>query len=466
MAGARFTVSEYVSDSPSTVAPAPSSCLGCGKTGGKLLCCGRCRNAWFCNRECQPVARKELGHKGANCRPAVQTSASEAVTAPSQMEEALLVMRFRAMLTDADVMYRANSRLSHLAAVEKSKEAAVVADLIGGACGASFRVEADQLIAESQLALGNMAAASGAACSTLRAARASGSITELVNALVLCANVADEAPAEMAAAETEIRLPTTAAALSRLGLAYHEAAVATCDAALAAFGGRGSPAAADPRLVPSLQAEAQARGSLGACLHELREDRQRSLELTRGVAAAMRQILRAAPTADSKRTLAAQLSNLGAMLIGDGADGMAEAEACLREALKLVDATDDVKLQQTVLTNLVNMAGVRHNQLKPAEAEALRSRLNALYAQTGRSSDTTCTICLEPLEHLEQPGGGADKVATGHFDDRFTELSVHVLECGHQFHPHCLLSWQRGIELRLPRLQEGEVMTSVLRRGV
>jgi len=30
----------------------------------------RCRNTWFCNRECQVVSRKQLGHRGANCCPA------------------------------------------------------------------------------------------------------------------------------------------------------------------------------------------------------------------------------------------------------------------------------------------------------------------------------------------------------------------------------------------------------------
>jgi len=54
-------------DSPS-LAPAASSCRACGKNDAKLLRCGRCLGVWFCNRECQDVARKELGHRGANCR--------------------------------------------------------------------------------------------------------------------------------------------------------------------------------------------------------------------------------------------------------------------------------------------------------------------------------------------------------------------------------------------------------------
>jgi len=50
--------------------PAASSCLACGKSGGKLLLCGQCKNVFFCSRECQIVARKELGHRGKNCRAA------------------------------------------------------------------------------------------------------------------------------------------------------------------------------------------------------------------------------------------------------------------------------------------------------------------------------------------------------------------------------------------------------------
>ena len=48
------------------MAPAALSCLACGNTCN-LQRCGRCKSAWFCNRECQIVARKD-GHRGANCR--------------------------------------------------------------------------------------------------------------------------------------------------------------------------------------------------------------------------------------------------------------------------------------------------------------------------------------------------------------------------------------------------------------
>jgi len=47
---------------------APTICETCGKSGCKLLRCVRCRNAWFCGRECQIIAARQ-GHSGANYRP-------------------------------------------------------------------------------------------------------------------------------------------------------------------------------------------------------------------------------------------------------------------------------------------------------------------------------------------------------------------------------------------------------------
>jgi len=83
----------------------------------------------------------------------------------------------------------------------------------------------------------------------------------------------------------------------------------------------------------------------------------------------------------------------------------AESEACLREALALCEDTDEVLLKQTVLRHLANMSGLPDQPVRPAEAAALRLRLNTLYAQAGRNHDTSCTICLETLE---QSDSGAD----------------------------------------------------------
>jgi len=345
------------------------------------------------------------------------------------MEEANLCQRFTDLSTEGCRALMSNTRIGYLAAVETAKEAASVADLIGGAEGAYRRTGADQLLANSLLSLGNTAAAARAACSSLRAARAAGNMTLLVTTLCSCGNVANQAPDEMANAERESRkqerlggsplyggldlsqegwvsLPTTPAALSRLGLAYYEAAVANCDAALTAAGGRDSPAADDQRHVPSLSLEAQVRGCLGVSLHDLGE-RQRGVELLRQAVALLWPVVhKAAPGfLIVKQSLASVLCNL-AVMRNAGSDGMAEAEACLREALALLEDTDNVLLKQRVLRDLATMYGRPDQPVRSAEAAALRSRLNALYAQAGRSHDASCTICLETLE---QSDGGAEK---------------------------------------------------------
>jgi len=98
----------------------------------------------------------------------------------------------------------ANTRIGYLAAAENAKEAASVADLIGGAEGAE-RTAADQLLANCLLSLGNVAAAARATCSSRREARAAGSRTLLVMTLVTCGKVANQAPDEMVKAERESR---------------------------------------------------------------------------------------------------------------------------------------------------------------------------------------------------------------------------------------------------------------------
>jgi len=365
----------------------------------------------------------------------------------------------------------ANTRIGLLAATEKCKEAASVADVIGGAEGAHRRARTDNLLSNWLSSLGNTTAAARAACSSLRAARAAGSRTLLIESLFTCGTVANQAPDEMVEAERESReqenlggspsyggldlsqegwvsLPTNPAALSRLSLAYEEAAVATCDAALAALiaaGGRDSPAADDQRRDPSLVLEAQVRGGLGLSLHDLGE-RQRGMELLRQAVALLRLAVRKTAFGfdlrGAKPGLASFLCELGVRR-NAGSDGTAEAESCLCEALALCEDGDRVALKQRVLSHLANMSGRPDLPVRPAEAVVLRSRLNALYAQTGRSTDTSCTICLEPLQ---MPGGDAENGAaddSGRDADGYINSAVRVLECGHQFHRGCLSTWWR-----------------------
>jgi len=463
-----------------SLAPAAVSCHACGKSDGKLLLCGRCRNVWFCSRECQAVARKDLGHRGANCRPAdgAQTPISSAnarspFAAPSRPSTPIgvkqLAARYNNLFDEGQKAAMANTRVGYLAAVAKAKEAAAVSDFIGGEIGAACHSDADRLLSSCLLHLGEMAAAACAACSSLRTARASGNISALVSALSTCGNVARKAPNGMAKAEREnreqerlsgttpsyggldlsqegrISLPTSPAALSRLRITYMEAAVALCDSALVAAGGRDSPAADDDGRVPMLRLEAEARGSLGVSLDELGVGPQRSLELRRQAVALLRREMQAVASSDhaqyAERSLAVCLCNLGVRL--SSSDEMAEAAACMREALELSEETDDVGLKQMVLINLANMSGRPDLPVRPAEAVVLRSRLNALYAQTGRSTDTSCTICLELLE---MPSGDAEYGAaddSGRDADGYINSAVRVLECGHQFHRGCLSTWWR-----------------------
>jgi len=456
---------------------APASCDACGKSG-KLLRCGQCKNAWFCNRECQIFARKKLGHKGANCRrlaDGAQTSFSSATAeaahspvAPPQPSTAVSQdAAFHKLLFDARELYQHSTRLSYLAAVEKLKEAEAVAEHIGGADGCILHVDAGLLHSDSLVCLGDLAAATRAACDTTRAARASGNIARLIQALVACGTVAEDAPEEMARAEERsleqerlrgfapsfggmdlskqgwICLPTTPAALSRFCIRYGEAAVFICDAALAACGGRDSPG---PGKADELRVAADVRRYLAVCLFKRGEDRQRGLKVMREAVELLRHVMRmVAPDIDAredKRKLACQLDNLGNMLIqgehGSEPEIMAEVEACTREALELSESLEDVQLKINILRSLVNLCGQPHATVGRAEAEALRSRLNRLYSQKGRTHDTSCTICLEPLE---QPSAAAGEGDGGDGAVGDADSYVGVLKCGHQFHRGCLSTW-------------------------
>jgi len=388
------------------------------------------------------------------------------------MDVKKLFLGYTDLINEAQKAAMTNTRSGHLAAADLFKEASSLGDVVGGVHGAERRANADQFLSTSLLRLGDHAAAARVACSSLRAARESGGRTWLVKSLSVCGDTARVAPGEMANAERESRkqerlsgsptryggldlsqegrisLPTTMAALSRLELAYHLAAVAICDAALFAAGGRGSPAAADVRRVPSLHVEARARGFLGACLQNMGEEGQRGLELMRTSVTFWRQVVRAAApgvdTLSAERMLADQLSSLGGMLKAHGSYRMAEAEACLREALALGKGSGDVLLSVTILTYLINLCGKAHATVGRAEAEALRSRLNLLLVQMGRSRETSCSICLEPLA---PPADGAAEDAAGGGSGPL-DSCVCVMGCHHQFHRGCVSTWLRAAPIR------------------
>jgi len=383
---------------------------------------------------------------------------------------ATLISKFLELLGESVEESQQNTRFGYLAEVEKLREAAAVADLLGGWEGALYRTQAEIKISQGLMKAGDLAAAARTACSGLLAARASYSTTLIVMALSACGAVAKRAPDEMARAVREspkeperlgsspyldgldlsqaswVHPPTTKTALSRLHVAYGEAAVNICDAALAVVGGRGCLAAlaADDNQIPSVPIETNARGSLGGYLREVGE-LQRGLALTRQAVALLRQRVNPMPGCEpllAKYMLAFQLSNLGAALEANGSAGMTEAEACLREALTLCEETNDVYVKQNVLSNLIALFGEPGSSMEPAEANAFLAQLNQLYAQTGRSPQTSCTICLEPLE---QPAGADDSADDGgRGADRLATSSVRVMGCGHQFHCGCIRTWYRA----------------------
>ena len=190
-----------------SLTPAVTLCHTCGKSEGKLLLCSRCRNAWFCSRDCQIVARKELGHRGANCRAADGAQSVAVSASPSQpstpVDREMLIRRYVVLEAEIQAAQMKNTRIGNLAAAEKLKQAATLADLIGGAEGAANRAESEQIRSTIMYRLGDMAAAAQAACSCLRGARAAGNRTMLVTGLFACGTVARDAPGEMVKAERE-----------------------------------------------------------------------------------------------------------------------------------------------------------------------------------------------------------------------------------------------------------------------
>jgi len=443
---------------PAPMAPAPMalalSCLACGKSGGKLSGCGRCRKAWFCNRECQACAR-ELGHRGAACR----VDAVPAASSTALVDRGKLVRMSIALYEQAEKDYRGGMRADALEAVRKVTVVLSASDRIGGAMGAFLCAEASQLHIRCLVAMGDLAAAARVACSFLQACRASGNRTILVTTLSLCGKVAERAPLEMVHAERTCRaqltpllggldlsqegvsLSTCPAGLAKLGLAYAEVAVAVCDVALAAAGGRGSPAAADEWRVPPGGAEARVRASLADRLDTVGEDRPRVVQLMRQAVALQREELRTSTSAaraypedgatTNRHTLAEYLSDLG-MALKASSRGVEEEEACHREALGLCAGHWDAQLKGLVLRRLINLSGRVGATVGATEAEGFRGRLDQVLVHLGRSVEVDCSICLEPLA---PPGHGA---AGG---DGQSSAGMRVLPCNHQFHASCLQVW-------------------------
>jgi len=177
------------------------------------------------------------------------------------------------------------------------------------------------------------------------------------------------------------------------------------------------------------------------------EQNKRGLDLLRQGEALLRQALPAvAPGRDTRtqqQMLADQLFVLGVVLTAHD-EGTVEGEACLREALALGEGVRAVGLTLKILCKLVNLCCMVHTAVALAEAEVFRSRLNQLLVEMDRSPETSCLICVEPLA---PPADGATEDAAGGGGsggaDGPPDSCVYVLNCYHQFHHGCLLTWQR-----------------------
>ena len=139
-----------------------NTCRACGKSGGKLLRCGRCNAAWFCSHDRQVLAVKQ-GHQGANCLPeGVQRTASSAnPESTTIMVEAL--SRYQDLMAAARNATKANTRVGWIAASENYEKAAKVIKLIDGA-------NAALLVAEASMQLSSCCLHSGDTASAVRAA--------------------------------------------------------------------------------------------------------------------------------------------------------------------------------------------------------------------------------------------------------------------------------------------------------
>jgi len=168
-----------------------------------------------------------------------------------------------------------------------------------------------------------------------------------------------------------------------------------------------------------------------------------SLELLRHAVALRRHVLRtAAPghsTLDAQRMLADQLYALGAVWYCHPSKEVTEAEACLREALALCEGLEDAFLTGKTLSLVINLCGEAHAMVGPAEAETFRVRLNQLLVQMCREPETSCSICLEPLA---PSADGAAEDAAGLGGTGPSDSCVRVLECYHQLHYGCSMSWR------------------------
>ncbi|KAL1526493.1 hypothetical protein AB1Y20_015203 [Prymnesium parvum] len=370
----------------------PHTCLACGKRSPSMRRCSQCKQAHFCNRDCQ-LRAWSAGHKD-ECRPATQPAAESTRKSPVTSPPAAA-----AAAADDDDVRRLAAELMAVgtpsalrSALEEWRRDGALARALGDR---GRWCEAVRMAAHAALKLGRVEEARHEAEEAVRLATLLDDTTLRVQAHSCLGTVQMRQGVEAACGELQ-------------------AAVALCEASAAAR--------------PSLEAEAMARANLGRCLLECGRDQEGLVQMRKAVA--LRKLIHAfiAETAssddpvrmESVRSLATALANLGAMYASmEGERAEVNAQATLQEALVLARSAGNKSLEQTILTNLVNTTtGMEHG----THASSLQGLLQTL----GRTSGHECAICLENLPVI----GFNQK-------DEDRKPAVTALECGHMYCRDC-----------------------------
>jgi hypothetical protein len=452
-------------------------CQGCGTTVGKLLRCGGCQRVFFCSRTCQGLAWPRHKDLCAEIKAAKMASASDS-PAPSPQHAwlcALLVQHAKARA--AEVAFRMGSVSSYRRSAELSREAARVASLRAALAAheparrvcCMHEAQMHGMSANAWLRCGDVPAALRAARLASTCAEASGDVAQCVEAKIALGTAFMKLPDE-----TESHRDTNGLATEPVAeaIAIFREAVALCEREWAASAAGTPPVAFAPMPGPPMEtpagrlrdrdrdrdrrlqaAEASARSNLARALHG--SDPARALvELERAVALRRRVLADAGAEANTeaddvpekRRQLASTLCNYAAIL--SAADQLGAARSAFEEALPHARSGGDPGLERVILTNLVSMAssdgapvlGPASRGKPPAadarspadaplpppaptyQSAAYLERLREVIESTGRSADTICCCCLEPLDDPQ---------------------TVVALGCSHLLHRQCAIEWSQ-----------------------
>ena len=443
-------------------------CQGCGTTVGKLLRCGGCQRVFFCSRTCQGLAWPRHKDLCAEIKAAKTASASD-TRAPSPQHAwlcALLVQNAKARAAEA--AFRMGSASSYQRSAELAREAARVASLRAALAAheparrvcCMHEAQMHGMSANAWLRYGDVPAALRAARLASTCAEASGDVAQCVEAKIVLGTAFRKLPDDAESHRDVNGLATEPVAEA---IAICREAVALCEREWATSSAGTPLAAPAPTCTPGppsetpagrlRAAEASARSNLARALHG--SDPARALvELERAVALRRRVLADSGAEADTeadavpekRRQLASTLCNYAAVL--SAADQLGAARSAFEEALPHARSGGDPGVERAILSNLVSMASSDGAPVlgpasggKPPAADARSpadaplpppaptyqsaahlERLREVIESTGRSADTICCCCLEPLDDPQ---------------------TVVALGCSHLLHRQCAIEWSQ-----------------------